>query len=106
VQARGRRLFVVLLFLVGASAAILVLSPGPSPRRQSANAAFQKQVGGLGFGPVLTLSECPFGFDPRLDGGCGQAAGLVPGGTCFCPRHGGLVSYPPRQPCPAGQGRR
>ena len=94
-EARSRLLFYVLLFLVGASGAVLMVEHGADRRRQAATQSFQKLVGGLGFGPVLDLSGCAFGFDPRLDGSCSAAVGPLPGGACFCGRHGGLLSYPP-----------
>ena len=55
---------------------------------------FQGLVGGLGFGAALDLEGCPFAFDPRLDGGCAAAVGPVPGGACFCGRHGGPFPVP------------
>jgi hypothetical protein len=95
-EARGLRLLVALLALVCACAAVLALDAGGSPRRRAASAAFQEQVGGLGFGPALDLSGCACGFDPRLDDSCSAAVGPVPGGACFCPRHGGLTPWPER----------
>jgi hypothetical protein len=81
-----------LLLLVAASAAILVAGSRPPAHTEE----FQRLVGGLGFGPALDLSGCAFGFDPRLDGGCAEECGPVPGAACFCPRHAGSVfSYPP-----------
>jgi hypothetical protein len=81
VEARARRLFFFLLFLVAASVTVLVVEQGTSPRRRAGRAAFQKQVGGLG-------------LDPRLEGACSAADGPLPGGACFCPRQGGLLPYP------------
>jgi hypothetical protein len=81
-----------LLLLVVASAAVLVAED----RSLAHTEEFQRLVGGLGFGPALDLSGCAFGFDPRLDGGCAEECGPVPGGASFCPHHAGSVfSYPP-----------
>jgi len=97
VDARGRLLFFALLLLAGACAAVLALDAGTQPGRPAAR-AFHEQTGGLGFGPAFRVGASgASGFDPRLGGGCGAAAGPLPGGACFCPRHGGLLSYPPRQ---------
>jgi hypothetical protein len=98
VETRGRVLLVVLVLLVGTTVLVLVFDPGSSPRQKAASVAFQKQVGGLGFGASLDLAGCAFGFDPRLDSSCSESSGPVAGGACFCPRHLGLVSYPPRGP--------
>ena len=94
-EARSRLLFYLLLALVGASGAVLLVEHRIDQRKQSATESFQKLVGGLGFGSVLDLSGCAFGFDPRLDGCCSASVGPLPGGACFCGRHGGLLSYPP-----------
>jgi hypothetical protein len=88
-EARGRGLLLLLLLLTAAAGAILVTED-----RRSAHAEqFQRLVGGVGFGPALDLSGCAFGFDPRLDGGCAEESGPIPGGACFCPRHAGSVFY-------------
>ena len=54
-EARSRLLFYVLLFLVGASGAVLMVEHGADRRRQAATQSFQKLVGGLGFGSVAGL---------------------------------------------------
>lgn len=97
-EARSRSVVYVLLLLACASGAVLVSELAPDPRRREAVESFQRAVGGLGFGPVLDLSGCAFGFDPRLDGSCSAAAGPLPGGACFCGRHGGLLPYGPLDP--------
>lgn len=104
-ESRGRGLFVVLALLSGAAVAVLLAErPRPEAGRSE---EFQRLVGGLGFGPACDLSGCPFGFDPRLDGACGEDCGPVPGGRCFCPRHAGSVLYyvPPDRggPLPGGE---
>ncbi len=90
-EPRGTRLFMVLILLVIASSAILVAEDQRQRSRQPRSEQFQRLVGGLGFGPALDLSGCAFGFDPRLDGGCAEERGPIPGGACFCPRHAGSV---------------
>lgn len=87
-EARGRRLFWVLLALAGSAASVLALDPGTRANRSAAREAFQRLVGGLGLGLALDLKGCACGFDIRLSGGCGAAVGPLPGGDCFCPRHG------------------
>src|SRR5579871_3846529 len=99
---KGSGLLLALVILAGASAA--VLAAGGRGRDSSRGEEFQRLVGGLGFGPALDLSACPFGFDPRLDGTCGEDCGAVPGGRCFCPRHAGSVFFYP--PLPDGAGLR
>lgn len=71
--------------------AVLVAEPITARPNRPHAASFHRHVGGLGFGPALDLSECPLGVDPRLDGGCAYDRGPVPGGTCFCPRHAGVI---------------
>jgi hypothetical protein len=91
-HTRGTVLFIVLFVLAGAVAAVLIAEQ----RRSSRSESFQHIAGGLGFGPALDLSDCPFAFDPRLDGSCGQDYGPLPGGSCFCPHHAGsFFFYPP-----------
>jgi hypothetical protein len=41
-------------------------------------------VGGLGGGAELDMSRCIHGFDPRLDGECGQDLGPIPAANPFC----------------------
>ncbi len=95
-ETRNRRIPVILLVLVAASAAALAAESYAGQAREARSADFQRLVGGLGFGPATDLGGCPFGFDPRLDPTCGQDHGPVPGGACFCPRHAGSVlPYPP-----------
>src|SRR5581483_10993737 len=98
-ERKNRGLVLVLFLLAGASGAVLTAEGRPRPEQAARSAAFQRLVGGLGFGPALDLSPCPFGFDPRLDGACAAECGPVPGGACFCPRHAGaLFAYPPLAP--------
>ncbi|HZV03529.1 MAG TPA: hypothetical protein VE999_00430 [Gemmataceae bacterium] len=86
----------VALSLGCASVAVLVVEDRRQGSREGRSEEFQRLVGGLGFGPALDLSSCPFGYDPRLDGSCAQEYAPLPGGTCFCPRHAGSVlQYPP-----------
>jgi hypothetical protein len=93
--SRGWVLLVALL-LASASAVVLAVEGRLERFREQKSADFQRLVGGLGFGPALDLSGCPFGFDPRLDGSCAHEYEPLPGGACFCPRHAGSVlHYPP-----------
>jgi hypothetical protein len=85
-----------LLLLVGAAGAVLVAEERGAGRQQDCGEAFQRLVGGVGFGPALDLSGCALGFDPRLDDSCAEDDGPIPGGACFCPRHAGSIFfYPP-----------
>ena len=90
-EARGCRLLYLLILLVAACVAVLAADGG----RQAAT-DFQPLVGGMGGGPAVDLAGCPSAFDPRLGNGCSAGTGPIPGGTCFCGRHTGLLSYPPR----------
>jgi hypothetical protein len=95
-ETRSRVLIVVLLLLCVAAGAVLAGEQRVSSERHASGEAFQRLVGGLGFGPAVDLSGCAFGFDPRLDGSCAEECGPIPGGGCFCPRHAGsLFNYPP-----------
>jgi hypothetical protein len=100
--ARRSILLALLLFLAGSAVVILVREEHSRLNRSVRGEEFQRLLGGIGFGPAVNLSECAFGFDPRLDCTCSQAHGAIPGGACFCPRHGGaLFSYPPLNRVPA-----
>jgi hypothetical protein len=101
-QTRARGLVVVLLLLSSAAGAVVLAEERAWRHREGRSEDLQRLVGGLGFGPALDLSDCPFSFDPRLDGSCGLEHGSVPGGGCFCPRHSAsLFCYPPlRQGAP------
>jgi hypothetical protein len=92
--SRAWLLLVVLLLGCG-SAVVLVMEECLNRGHDERAAEFQRLVGGLGFGPALDLSGCPFGFDPRLDGSCAQDYAPLSGGTCFCPRHAGSVLHYP-----------
>lgn len=95
-ESRSAALFLVLLLLAGASAAVLIAENRAARLHEDRTEQFQHLVGGLGFGSAVDLSGCVFAFDPRLDGGCPQPNSPIPGGVCFCPRHGGSIfSYPP-----------
>ena len=95
-ESRAFALLILLLLLAAASSAVLVEEARARPAGAARAEAFQRLVGGLGFGPATDLSGCVFGFDPRLDGACALDYGPIPGGGCFCPRHAGAVfCYPP-----------
>jgi hypothetical protein len=94
--SRCSMLSFVLLVLIGTAGAVLVGEHRAQARRQVHAEAFQRLVGGLGFGPAVDLSACAFGLDPRLAGSCADEGGPIPAGACFCPRHAGsLFYYPP-----------
>jgi hypothetical protein len=89
------------------AAALLILGPGarPAPRHDDAARAFQRLVGGLGFGPSADLSDGPLDFDPRLDPGGAPDLGPLPAGGYVGPR--GVTSvlyYPPLAGGPGPQG--
>ena len=54
---------------------------------------FQQLTGGLGFGPALDLSGCPFCFDPRASSACRVDQGPLIGGGCFCPYHSQAILH-------------
>lgn len=91
-------LLLLILLLTGASTAVLVTEAQHQRGREGHAEEFQRLLGGLGFGPALDLSGCPFGFDPRLDGSCGAEYFPLPGGTCCCPRHAGSIWVYPSPP--------
>jgi hypothetical protein len=90
-QTRTTSLALAVLLLTVLAGGILLAENRPQPQRASTREAFQHLVGGLGFGPALDLSSCPFGFDPRLQSSCSFDCGPIPGGSCFCRRHAGAV---------------
>jgi hypothetical protein len=96
-EVRGSYLFVLLAILTGAAGAILWAEN--RAQRQPHAEEFQRLVGGVGFGPAVDLSGCPFSFDPRLADSCAQDSSPIPGGSCFCSRHGtSIFFYPPLDP--------
>jgi hypothetical protein len=89
----------VIAALAMAAGALPIYDARMQPQRAERSAEFQRLVGGLGFGPALDLSRCPHSFDPRLDDGCGDDEGPLPGGARFCPQHAGSIFYyPPLAP--------
>jgi hypothetical protein len=98
-ENRGMGLFIAVLLLTGAAAVILMVEERATQASLAQAQAFQHLVGGIGFGPAVDLSGCAFSLDPRLDGTCDVDRGPIPGGGCFCPRHGASVFfYPPLLP--------
>jgi hypothetical protein len=91
--SRSLQVLVPVILLAVVASAILLGEACVQHGQSGTAQAFQHLVGGAGFGPTVELSDCAFGFDPRLDGNCAQECGPVPGGTCFCPRHAGSVFY-------------
>jgi hypothetical protein len=89
---------VVVLLAIGAGG-VLAAEEMSHDARGAMGDEFQQLVGGLGFGPTVDVSQCPFGFDPRLEADCRANHGPIPGGVHFCPLHAGSVwSYPPLEP--------
>jgi hypothetical protein len=107
-ESRSSVLFVVLLLLAGTAGVILAAENQVAQRRQAHDEAFQRLVGGLGFGPALDLSDCDFCFDPRLDDSHAAEDGPIPGGACFHPRQAASLSFysPPEHglPLPGPEG--
>ncbi len=66
---------------------VLWLTTDSDRDRREQSREFQQLTRGLGFGPVLDLSECDFSLDPRLAAGCPLDLGPVAGGKCFCRQH-------------------
>ncbi len=79
---------VVLLLFVGilsaAAGSLLAIDSQARSRGDDRGAEFQRLVGGLGGGAELDMSRCIHGFDPRLDGECGQDLGPIPAANPFC----------------------
>jgi hypothetical protein len=96
-RTHGAEILGLLILGLAATAGVLLAVADRSRRdRESAAEEFQQLVGGLGFGPTVDVTHCPFGFDPRLDTGCQEDHGPVPGGFSFCPLHANAVFvYPP-----------
>ncbi len=96
----GPAILLALIALLSAAAALMLgLGPAePGPRAP----AFQRLVGGLGFGPAVAPDGCTFNFDPRLCPRCGREHGPIPGGADFCPAHAvSVFAYPPLPPAGA-----
>lgn len=95
-ESRGFFLLLVLLLLIGGASAVLLVEQWNASRRETQTDAFQRLVGGMGFGPAVDLSGCAFSFDPRLDGSCSHETGPLPGGAWFCPGHSvSIMEYGP-----------
>ena len=94
---------VALLML--AAAAALVSEHRAAARRGEVRREFQQLVGGLGFGPAVDLSTCPFAFDPRLARDCQNRHSPFAGADRFCPHHGCsvFVVRPPQRGFAADQ---
>lgn len=91
--SRSSALFVALLLLAATAGVILTAEERAAQRRQAHDEAFQRLVGGLGFGPSLDLSDGDFSFDPRLDDSHAAESGPIPGGACFRPRQAASLSF-------------
>ncbi len=77
-----------LLLLSMSAATAVVWSLGNHNVGRARNQEFQRLVGGLGTGPAVDLSSCPFSFDARLANGCRSDQGPIPGGVSYCREHG------------------
>lgn len=87
--------FALLVVLTAGASAVLMSEAKPNGHATDAE-AFQRLLKGLGFGPALMLSPCPFPFDPRLDNGRATEMEAIPGGACFhSQRVDTIFSYPP-----------
>jgi hypothetical protein len=95
---RGPLVILMLVLALTVSALVLVLVEGErTPVAAAHSREFQQLVGGLGFGPATTLSECAAAFDPRLCPRCRGDLAPLPGGGVFCPEHAcSLFDYPAR----------
>lgn len=70
---------------------VLILACRPPAEETRRNEEFQRLVGGLGFGPAISVKRCEQGFDPRLCPCCTHAVGPIPGGAVLCPYHASAV---------------
>lgn len=60
--------------------------------RAAASAHFQRMAGGLGMGATVCPRWCLVNFDPRIER-CTCSEQPLPGGYCYCPEHGGTISF-------------
>jgi hypothetical protein len=90
----------ILVFLVASVAAILIVEGPAHAERASRSEAFQRLLGGIGFGAATDLASSAFDFDPRLESTSSQGHGAIPGGSCFSWRRGcgTLIYYPSLDP--------
>jgi hypothetical protein len=97
--SRGPNLVLALIGILATAASIAIIHDA-APAEPSARArAFHRLVGGLGFGPAISLEPCAFSFDPRVCPACPYDCGPIPCGQVFCPYHAGaLLDYPPLAP--------
>jgi len=86
-------LFCGLMILTGGAAAAIATGASSSRDQLAREREFHRLVGGLGSGPAVDLSRCPFSFDVRLADGCRYDQGPIPGGVYFCPEHGCSILY-------------
>jgi hypothetical protein len=82
-----RLLFALVVALISAAVGVLVIGAGSSGDVERRTQEFHHLVGGLGFGPVVDLTQCEFSFDPRLCPACSNDCGPIAGGMFFCPQH-------------------
>lgn len=80
-----------LLALMVSAILIYDASVSFSARTESAS-RFQRLAGGLGMGATVCPRWCFVNFDPRIER-CTCADQPLPGGYCYCPEHGGTISF-------------
>ena len=79
--------------LLAATAGVLAFdAAGRSPQAFESARQFQRMAGGLGLGATVRPRWCFVNFDPRIEH-CTCAEEPLPGGYCYCPDHGGTVSF-------------
>lgn len=88
----------LLLLCIGAGAALIDCAR-LHRERTALSREFQGLLLGFGTGPAVDFAECTGTFDKRWDDTCTADLGPIPGGACFCPRHGGgIVNQAPSWP--------
>jgi hypothetical protein len=87
-------LLAVAALLAAGACAVAVVSNRADGAAVGRRSEVQRLTGGLGLGATLDLSECPHGFDPRLDDACARRLGPLPGDLVTCPHHRGVLPAP------------
>jgi len=92
---RGPEALLLFAALIGVGAsAVVVVSSASGDAAAGRRAEARRLTGGLGLGSTLDLSECPHGFDPRLDDACARRLAPIPGDGVTCPHHRGVLPPP------------
>lgn len=97
-NAQRPLLFLWGVLLLGTAASLVLLLQAFDEKPAPSSIAFQRLVGGLGMGPALDLSQCPYCFDPRISTICRHDMQPIPGGSHFCPQHACSIFYYPMLP--------